>query len=83
MRATLVGQMILPVDLNIQLQIQTNKVQRVRANRMLAAKLLTKQPPRTNQLPNILSELIELFSLIASEFDPIRITVWFVVDGHR
>ncbi len=81
-RPPFLRQVILPIDLQIQHQIQANEIQRVRPNRMLTAELFPQQSTSAHKLPHISSELVGGLALFTSKLDAFRIAFWFVIDCH-
>jgi hypothetical protein len=74
--------MIFSINLNVQLQIQTDKIERVRPKWMLSPKLLTEKSTSPKKLPDIGRKLVRLLALIASEFDSFGLTFPSSFDAH-
>jgi hypothetical protein len=69
------GQLIFTVNLDIQFQLDTYKVERIRSQRVIAPKLLAKHSTGAYHLPNIMAEFVRLLALCAGEFDSFGIVL--------
>jgi hypothetical protein len=80
---SLLGEMILAIDLDNESQLQTNEVDGVSTDRVFAAKFLTQQPPTTEHLPDVLSEFVGLPPLVAGKLDSFGLPLGGMSNGHE
>ncbi|MEM8911528.1 MAG: hypothetical protein AAGC97_07130 [Planctomycetota bacterium] len=66
---SLISEMMFAINLDNQLQFQTNKVERVDAEWVLSTELLAKHPSGANHLPHIPSEFVGLLALVTGKLN--------------